>query len=259
MSRVFYDLHVDSNDFYGLMRFAQRLGWGGVCISHEFDSGFGSYKEEINKVKKETNIDILAGAMISVKSPEEVQAKARLAIQAGADLVLVEGGDEEINRAASECWEVDVLCHPEKVSGKDLMDQKNSGIDHVMARFMAERCIALEINFSEILGSYGMGRSQVMARMRQNVMLAKKYGVPLAMTTGAQDKYCLRSPRDLLSVGLSLGMDEDLARKALTDHPLRIVKKSRDRKDPDLLLKGLLVTDWGASENSKRKKMSGWY
>jgi RNase P/RNase MRP subunit p30 len=50
-----------------------------------------------------------------------VQKKARSAVEA-ADLVLVSGGVEEINRAASECWEVDILCHPERVDGRDLMD-----------------------------------------------------------------------------------------------------------------------------------------
>ncbi len=259
MDTRFFDLHIEAQGLRENLDQAQRFGWSGVCLVSVFNPGFPDFRKQIEALKDGWSLTVLAGAKVVAKDPSSVQDKARMALQAGADIILVEGGVDEINRAASECWEVDVLCHPEKVSGKDLTDQKNSGIDHVTARFMAEKCIALEINFAELLNSYGMYRSQVMGRMRQNVMLAKKYGTPLIITTGAQDINCIRSPRDLLSVGLSLGMDADLARKALTDHPMRLVKKSRDRADPDKLLSGLEVTRWGSSARPERKKTSGWY
>jgi ribonuclease P/MRP protein subunit RPP1 len=259
MDPGFFDLHIEAQYLRENIDLAQLFGWSGVSLVSVLDHGFPDFLKVVGALRDGCGLTVLAGAKVVTKDPASVQDKARKALLAGADIVLVEGGDEEVNRAASECWEVDVLCHPEKMQSKDLMDQKNSGIDHVTARFMAEKCIALEINLSELLDSYGMYRSQVMGRMRQNVMLAKKYGTPLIITTGAGDKYSLRSARDMLSVGLSLGMDEDLARKSLTDHPMRIVKKSRDRADPDKLLSGLEVTDWGSSARPARKKTSGWY
>ena len=174
-------------------------------------------------------------------------------------MILVSGGSEEINRAASECWEVDVLMHPEKGSQRDLPDQKNSGLDHVTARFMAEKGIALGIDFSQLLNSYGMGRSLIMGRMRQNIMLARKYGTPIILASGASDKYGLRSPMDLYSVGISLGMDPGLAKKALSDYPAMLVKKARDRKDPRVITAGLEVVSGGPEKNPGGKKVSGWY
>jgi ribonuclease P/MRP protein subunit RPP1 len=136
-------------------------------------------------------------------------------------------------------------------------------LDDVMVRFMAERGIAIELNFSGLLNSYGFGRAQVLGRMRQNIMLARKYGAPLIITSGALDVFGLRTPQDLLSVCLSIGMDAGHAKKVLEECPSMLVKKSNDRKNPDVLLKGLEVASWDASEDAckktDRKRMYGWY
>ncbi|MEA3255384.1 MAG: RNase P subunit p30 family protein [Candidatus Altiarchaeota archaeon] len=257
MKHKCYDLNVDARGFEGKIELAGRLEWDGICLVKDFDSGFKSFSEEIAGVKKKSVIDILLGARISTKIPGEIQKKSRAALEY-ADLILADGGDEDVNRVASECWEVDVLCHPEKGVQKDYTSQRSSGLNHVSARFMAERYIALELNFSEILCTYGVVRSQVMGRMRQNVMLARKYGVPLIISSGAVGKSALRSPRELMAVGLTLGMDAGFVKRVM-EYPLEVIKKSRDRKNPDVLMKGLEVVDWGDSKPKEKKKMYGWY
>jgi len=147
------------------------------------------------------------------RKPEDVQPMARQALK-HSDLVFVSGGDEEINRAASMCWEVDVLCHPERVTGKDPLDQKNSGVDDVMARLMAEHGTAIEICLAELLSCYGAARAQVIGRMRQNIMLAKKYRTPLVLTSGSSGPMGMRTPHDMYSLGISLGMDPYMAKAA---------------------------------------------
>lgn len=258
MGPGFFDLHVAGSDLERRIYLAGSLGWDGACFSMEYDRGFSSFLKELEPFRNDPGFRVFSGALINAKKPAEVRDKARSALDAGADIVLVDGGSEEINRAASECWEVDVLCHPENVSGKDLMDQKSSGIDHIVARFMAEKSMALEIDVSQLLDSYGRGRSQLIGRMRQNVLLAKKYGVPLMIASGATDAYGLRSPHDLLSVGIALGMDSGLAKKSVEGFPSMVVKKSIDRRDPNVLLKGLEVLDWGEAKPEK-KRMYGWY
>ncbi len=253
------DLRTEVPDPCEVNTFSRSLGWRGVCIVRPFDQGFKLFASGILELRKKSEIEVLTGARISAKEPGEVQKRARSALESGAEIILVAGGDEEINRAAAECWEVDVLCHPERVSGKDLMDQKFSGIDDVMARFMAERGIALEISLSELLSCYGTARAQLMGRMRQNIMLAKKYGTPIVLTSGAKDRFGMRSPQDLYSVGITLGMDAGLAKKALSDYPAMLAKKSSDRRDPDNITKGLEVVSWGGARHGREKKLFGWY
>ena len=257
--QIYKDLHVDAGLAGTFEPQGTWIGWKGACFVLPYGAGFSAESKGIREKKLHCGFESVIGALISVKTPEEVQKKARSALESGAEIILVEGGDEEINRAAAECWEVDVLCHPERVSGKDLMDQKFSGIDDVMARFMAERMIALEINLSWLLSCYGTARTQLMGRMKQNIMLAKKYGTPLIITSGAADSLSMRAPQDIVSLGVSLGMDAGLARKSITDYPAMLLKKSRDRRSANVLLAGLEVVSWGGTKHSREKKLFGWY
>ena len=254
MKRPFYDLHMKPDQTDQAYLTLAGIGWAGAC--RVTSGGLDSKPAEERSV--DPSLQMMRGALITPKTPDSVQKMARSALET-ADLVLVAGGDEEINRAASECWEVDVICHPERVSGKDPLDQKNSGIDDVMARFMAERGIAIEICLSELLSCYGVVRAQLMGRMRQNIMLAKKYKTPIIITSGARDRFGMRAPQDLCSLGITLGMDPGMAKKAVSDYPAMLIKKSIDRSGSDVLLAGLEVVSWGASKGNQKKKMFGWY
>ncbi len=260
---LYYDLHVhldnNLNDLKGRIKLAKHMGWNGICLTADFQDTetIKEFSEKIDDMRKETKLTLLIGAEITAKSIQELQKNSRKALSC-VDLSLVNGGGDEINRAASECWEVDILCHPEKLAEKDFMKQKNSGVDHVMAKLMAERLIALEFNFSEILNSYGMLRSHVLGRMRQNVMLARKYKALMILTSGAQDKWELRAPGELIAIGKAIGMTQIEAKLAVSENPSRLLKKSKDRKDPNIILKGLDVVEWG-DQKPREKRMYGWY
>jgi len=255
MKRPFYDLHVKPDQTDQAYQTLAGIGWTGAC---RVTSG-GPESKPAEERSVDLSLPMMRGVLITPKTPDSVQKMARCALESGTDIVLVAGGDEEINRAASECWEVDILCHPERVPGKDPLDQKNSGIDDVMARFMAERGIAIEICLSEILSCYGVVRAQVMGRMRQNIKLAKKYKTPIIITSGARDRFGMRAPQDLFSLGITLGMDAGMAKKAVSDYPAILIKKSSDRRGSDVLLAGLEVISWGTSKGNQNKKMFGWY
>ena len=134
MTKRFYDLHVMPGKPDESARLFRSLSLDGACVVRAFDSEYKAFSDTIKDAGSKTGYPLFSGAFITAKNPEEVQKKARASLECGADLVLIDGGNEEINRAASECWEVDVICHPERAPGKDLLDQKNSGLDDVAAR-----------------------------------------------------------------------------------------------------------------------------
>ncbi len=274
MASKYYDLDIHSED-PKILKIAEHLGWGGICIVKNFDSDFirnskefrsydfpeenhiKKFPEKIKSFREKFGVEILIGAEINAEIPGEIQKRSRSALEY-ADIILVSGGGEGINRAASECWEIDILCHPEKTAEKDRMDYKSSGINQTIAKFMSERFIAIEINFSEILNSGGILRSQILGRMRQNLVLAKKYNIPVIITSGAKDIYGLRAPRELIAFGISLGMDGNYAKNCVEKTPELIIKKAMDRKNPNVIMKGLEVVSWG-NLTPMKKKMYGWY
>jgi len=249
MASGYYDLCLKTSEPAALAR-AAELGWNGVCVAHELQEA----RKLGGRLKAPGNIECYLGALVS----GDVEKNARKALEF-ADIVLVEGGLDEVNRAASECWEVDVLLHPERGRERDFMDYRNSGFDQVMASFMAERGIALGIDFSTLLSSQGRSLQQTLGRIRQNVKVALKHKVPVVLASGAGDPLGLRSPLDLSHVSGMLGVPEHLARKIVSAYPSLVVAKMRDRKNPDVILKGLGVVDWGGQKPSQPKRAYGWY
>jgi len=138
------------------------------------------------------------------------------------------------------------------------MDQKNSGIDHIIAKLLTDHKTALEINFSGILNSYGVIRAQMMGRMSQNIKLARKYNCLSILASSARDVYGMRSSRELVSIGKALGMTEQEARDSVSKNPEKIIQKSLDRKNPNVITTGLEVICWG-EQKPREKKMFGRY
>ncbi|WP_456422892.1 RNase P subunit p30 family protein, partial [Thermococcus sp.] len=55
--------------------------------------------------------------------------------------------------------------------------------------------------------------------------LTKKYRVPRFITSSAESKWEVRSPRDLMSLGINIGMEVPDARASLNFYPRKILKK----------------------------------
>lgn len=214
----------DIDGFAGDDALASRLGWTGVIKP------------------------------VSVHS-KDVQQEARR-VRKDAEVVIA-SGNSALNRLASDCWEMDAIGSSEMHEEKDFMHQMNSGIDYVIARACAEKGIAVELRFSNVLNSSGRKRAQILARMAQNVMICRDCGCDIIITSGAIDKYGLRNPRDLMALGIVLGMTYDEAKAAVSLNPQRILKRGEDRRNPNIILKGLEVKRWGSKP--KEKKVFGWY
>ena len=108
-------------------------------------------------------------------------------------LVIVQGGDLEINRFVVENMKVDILLSPEKNSKKDLMFSRRSGLNQVLCKLAAKNDVAIGFDFSYLLNSSGKEQSIILGRMKQNVKFCKKYGVKMIFSSFARDKYELRS------------------------------------------------------------------
>gem|GEM_PF-396170 len=249
----YYDLHIQPSDLNELERtvsFAKNFGFEGICLAYPVGREFKKFTDEIGKLS--AGIEIFIGGILNGSGDARKESRKVLK---DADIVLVDTCE---NNNAPKTWEVDVLCRPEHSARRDFMDQKDSGIDHVMAKLMAERCIGMEINFADILNSSGVKRAMIMGRMRQNVHLARKYDAPVIITSNARNQWEMRAPGELVAIGKALGMTDREAKNALSKNPRKIIKKADDRKNPDVIMRGLEVVKWGQLKPCE-KRMWGWY
>lgn len=248
----YFDLHVSvvEREFKETVDIAHKLGWSGIALVKKTQdlNEFLKFKESVSKLRAQ----IKTWAGVELYPTNNVQQEIRK-FRKDADIIFV-SGDDSTNRSASECWETDCISSPVRPDQKDFMHQKNSGIDYTIARSCAERGIAVEVNFSEILNYYGKLGSELMGRIQQNVKICSDTKAPVLLTSGARNTFELRAPRELLAVGNFLGLDGI----TLSYVPLEIVGRTERRCDPNVIIKGLEIQEWGGTK-PKEKKVYGWY
>jgi ribonuclease P/MRP protein subunit RPP1 len=144
-----------------------------------------------------------------------------------ADVLVFRGGDEELNRKAAEGSRIDVLLHPEK-------GRKDSGVNHVIAKEAAKNNVAIGFDF-RMLDTSDKTRSHILRHWSRNLMLCEKYDAPYIITTGAEEKYDLRAPRDLASIIDSLGYSGS---KSVSEFPEKILERAERVKEEGFVRPG---------------------
>ena len=129
------------------------------------------------------------------------------------DLRIVEGGSEEKNRKAVEDKSTDILLSPERNAQNDKLSSRNSGLNQVLCKLAHDNKVAIGFSFSELLNS--KERSKVIGRWVQNIRLCRKYKVKMVLASFSNSKWEMRSPKDLFSLALTLGMTGREATEAL--------------------------------------------
>lgn len=235
-----YDLHLHSSFSSGissleeLVSTAKELGYTGICFSEYFknDEQIKKLEEETKKLEEELKIEIFIGFEArSVRELFKLVEKRRK-----FDVLLVRGGDLKLNRVACETPEVDILTHPE-------YERIDSGLNHVLVKEAAKNNVAIEMNFREILISSKRSRSIVLANIRNNLKLAKKYNAPIILCSGAISHFELRDPKVLISFATQLGLELKEAKDAISRIPEKIVKLAKERRSENFIMQGVKVIE----------------
>ncbi len=137
-------------------------------------------------------------------------------------LVYVQGGDVRVNRYALEA-RVDALMNP-------WLGRRDAGFDHVLARIAARKGVAIGFSLSPLLNAGQYDRAMTLRVMKRVWRLVDKYDVPRFLTSSAVKRWEVRAPRDLMSLGLAMGMDIPKAKASLDFHPRRILGRLQPPK-----------------------------
>lgn len=217
---MFYDMHchtlqsIGENTAEEMAAFAKKLGISGLGIA-------SYYSGKIEELPRLEGVDAVSCIIIKADSAGDIDKIARK-LRSKADILMVHGGDYEINRVACESSLIDVLCHPE-------LGRKDSGLDHICMKAASDNNVAIELNFREILESYKRKRIYILSVMRKNVKLAQKYGTRIVTASGAVSKWGLRSPRDLAAFAYLLGIDLGEAIATVSTIPEEMIRVNREK------------------------------
>jgi hypothetical protein len=128
-------------------------------------------------------------------------------------MVFVRCSDQD--RAVLEQGAADVLFGTESSQPKDYIHQRGSGFNQVFAGLARKNNVAIGFSLSEILSATGSVRARFMGRMMQNIVVCRKYRVKMVAGSFASDPWKMRSPHDLQSFFVELGMHPSEAAGAL--------------------------------------------
>jgi len=241
MAHTFHDLNIQSSLSTGddsisdIIDQAEALAIDRIAIT-DYHTDHDSIRDLEDRIDAlETDIDVHPGVKVRADDRKELNDKISQ-FRDHVDVVVVHGGEVEINRAACEDPRVDILAHPE-------FKRKDSGIDHVIAKEAAKNRVALDISFKSVLKTYGRVRSQIMNHMQRNIRLAQKYNTPLTITSGARRIEEMRRPRDMVGFGTCLGIKLADAFDLVEKHPANIIQRAEAVREGNQERPGIEVED----------------
>lgn len=120
---------------------------------------------------------------------------------------------EHLIRKALEDKNIDIVLIQNSTKLRDKVASRESGLNQVLCKLAHTNKIAIAFSFSDVLNS--KEKSKILGRMMQNVRLCRKYKVKMVLASFATNKWEMRSPKDLFSFGIILGMTGKEANESL--------------------------------------------
>ena len=194
---------------------ARRLGYGGIIICNH--TGYEKFfrpeaVKEVKGIEVAFGIEVVANNLRSMHSRV---AAARLRFP----FVAVHGGSEEMNKAACENPEIDVLFHPEE-------GRKALGIASAKAAQMNQ--VAIGFDLRPLIHLRGSSRSRWLEVVQRNLSLARKFELSMTITTGSRSRLDLRAPRELRALADIAGFENHETEAALR-YPARVLELNKRR------------------------------
>jgi len=98
------------------------------------------------------------------------------------------GGDDLLNRRALETLKIDFLVSPELGRRKDGLKQRDSGLNHVVAKIAKEKGIGIVVDFGDVSRLEGVEMGRRIARIMQNVRVCRKAGCDMKIMSFGRKK-----------------------------------------------------------------------
>ena len=209
----FFDffMHPDSPELMVVK--AKKYGYSGIVV-----------------MNPKVNEGIILSDDFSIYKGVEIQAKPsrireEIKKHRNSNLILlVRGGEEDINRASVESEGLDILLQP-------------SEFNNVLAKAANDNSIAIGFNLGLLIRLRGDARARELKNMRIILRHARKYKLEMILTSDSSSVYDIRSPREMVALSSLFGMTPCEAIDAMSATPKNILR----RKSPNYIKEGIEI------------------
>jgi len=182
---------------------------------------------------KDAKIDFVARVDFSPKTPGELLHDLRR-FRRKFEVISVACTSKSVARQAAKDRRVDLLSFP-------ATDIHKRFFDHAEAELASKALSGLEIEMAPLLSLSGYSRIRLLSRLRREVAIAKRFSVPVVISSGATNEYLMRSPNDYAALATLFDMPMPYALRALSEDPIVIVERNREKLSPDYVAPGIRV------------------
>ncbi len=233
--RRFVDLHLqpiikDSDQVKKIVNRSSELGYciAGISLPPNVT------RENIRQLEgicKDAGIDLVTRVDLASKTPRQLLQELRH-FRRRFEVVSVVCTSKAVARQAAKDRRVDLLSFPATSS-------RGRFFDYAEAELASQALSSLEVDVAPLLSSRGFSRVRLLSSLRKEGAIAKKFGVPVAISSGATNLQLMRGPYDCAALASLFGMAEPLALRALSETPLTIVERNREKLSPDFIAPGI--------------------
>ena len=187
----------------------------------------------LKKICKDAKIDFVARVDFAPKTPGELLQDLRR-FRRKFEVVSVTCTSKRVARQAAKDRRVDLLSFP-------ATDIHKRFFDRAEAELASKALSCLEIEMAPLLSLSGYSRIRLLSRLQREVAIAKKFNVPVVISSGATNEYLMRSPHDYAALAILFDMPLPYALGALSEAPLTIVERNREKLSPAYVAPGVRV------------------
>ncbi|MFQ5999929.1 MAG: RNase P subunit p30 family protein, partial [Candidatus Bathyarchaeia archaeon] len=142
----------------------------------------------LQKICNEKGIGFVARVDFAPKTPRELLQYLRR-FRRRFEVVSVTCTSKRVARQAAKDRRVDLLSFP-------ATDIHKRFFDHAEAELASKASSCLEIEMAPLLSLSSSSRIRLLSRLRREVAIAKRFNVPVVISSGATNEYLMRSPHD---------------------------------------------------------------
>jgi len=143
-----------------------------------------------------------------------------------------------VARQAAKDRRVDLLTFP-------AANLQKRFFDNAEAELASNALSSLEIEMAPLLLLKGLPRIRLLSILRREAAIAKRFDVPIVISSGATDEYLMRSPHDYVALASLFDMGTSVALRAFSEIPFSIVRRNREKLSPNYVAPGIRVVKEG--------------
>jgi len=219
-----------------LVKRAAELGYSCIAVPIPIEAT----QEEIQDLEKMSNnndLDLIKRLDLRPKSGREL-FRSLSVWRRKREVTAVYCDSKSIARYAARDHRVDLISFSSP-------DPKRRFFDSASAELASNASAALGVDMAPLLISSGFLKVRLMSSLRKEVSIAKKFHVPIVISSGTGDTYLLRRPHDLACLACLFDLDHQTAIRALSEAPSKIVERNREKLSPNYVAPGVFIVRRG--------------